>query len=411
MREVAKPVPVQHPRQENDGVQDKWISAVLQGWSTVGHAALSARGLALVVGSPASAIYHHFVDLEHLYEAALDRALGAARQWCAERLDQLDDAPGGHDALAGLLATLIDDWCEGQRDLACAWRECQRLAARNPRYAAPAAQWRALWADFWRGVCDRLDLPEDATLTARFFDGESFLHMLRWRRSTDRAALDETCRGWVCWLRGTLVPAAPWREAAHDAASQRGVAPKTRDTTGDRIATVAAVALARDGAAGVTHRAVAAEAGLTLGVVSHRFKTRAALLEAAFDTAYRLAVPLSDSEFGTFRTDRDAMLARFGSIAGLDAFRLVVVEVMMATMRDPALAPFAAQLRYLRGRTSGRFLRTLWDADRPVNILDAAILSSFTIGQGNHFAGLPEAERQERSAAERAMLLTRLQAG
>ena len=383
----------------------KWITAVLNAWENAGHAGLSARSLAQTTGLPASSIYHHFGDLEQLYGMAQDHARTLAQRWCDERLHQLIDAPAGHASLAPLLAALIDDWCEGQRDLAYAWRECQLLAARDPRYAPSAERWRSLWANFWRDVCDRLDIAQTATLTARLFDGESFLHMIRWRRSIDRAVLDETCRGWANWLGGTPAPAAPWREAARTRALQSGYQSQPRDPISERVETAAATMLARSGVAGVTHRAVAAEAGLTLGVVSHKFKKSADLLSAAFDIAYRLAVPISDAELETLRHDRDALRRRFGDRNGTEAFRLVAAELMLATTRDPALAPFAAQLRYLRGQTSGRALRALFGPDRPVSELDAAIFSSFAIGQGNSFAGMAEEERHARSVAETEMLL------
>lgn len=390
---------------------DRLVEAVLSAWEQGGHAAVSARGLARATGLPVSSIYHHFGDLEQLYATAHERARTRAERWCAQRLDELADSANGLASLAGLLAATIDDWCEGERVLAFAWRECQLLAARDSRHAAPAARWRSLWSEFWQAVCDRLAIGPAAELTARLFDGESFLHMLRWRRSVDRAGLEELCRGWAAWMDGTLAPPAPWRQIARDYAQRSGFRRELREETADRITAAAAMMLERGGVAGVTHRAVAGEAGLTLGVVSHKFRTSADLLSAAFEETYCRAVPTADMDPEHLRDlDHTNLLERIGKQAGTERFRLAIVELMMAAMRDPALAPFAAQLRYLRGRTSGLFLQSMLGRDRSVSALDAAIFSSFTIGQGNGLAGLPDAERDRIASAEIDALFARLQA-
>lgn len=388
------------------GSAEKWIEAVLSAWEGGGQAGVSARNLAQATGLPASSIYHHFGDLEQLYVSTHEHAQSLAGEWCSARLDQLIDVPTGSDSLAPLLATLIDDWCEGQRGLAFAWRECQLLAARDPRYIGTAQRWRSLWAGFWRHACDRLGIAEAAMLTERMFDGESYMHMLRWRRSVDRAGLEEICQAWGGWLRGRLAGPAPWREAARDCALRSAPLPELRDETAERIAGAAAAVLARVGVGGVTHRAVAAEAGLTLGVVSHKFKTSADLLGSAFEITYLQSVP-SESIAQAAGTDGDTrtMLDRMANLPSTENFRLAMAELMMAAMRDPALAPFAAQLRYLRGRTSRGVLQALVGRERPVSAIDAALFSSFSVGQGNAHAALSEVERQAAGRAELELLL------
>lgn len=394
------------------GSAEKWIKAVLSAWEVGGQAAVSARGLAQATGLPASSIYHHFGDLEQLYVSAHEHAQALAAAWCGERLDQISDAPTGSDSLAPLLATLIDDWCEGQRGLAFAWRECLLLAARDERYAGTAQRWRLLWADFWNDACARLGIPQMAMLTERVFDGESYMHLLRWRRSVDRAGLEEICRAWGEWMRGRLAGPSPWREMARECALRSAPLPELRDETAERIAAAAAAVLARMGVGGVTHRAVAAEAGLTLGVVSHKFRTSADLLGSAFEMTYLQSVP-SEAIARAAGVDGDArsMLDRMDSLPSTENFRLAMAELMMAAMRDPALAPFAAQLRYLRGRTSRGVLQALVGRDRPVSVADAALFSSFSVGQGNAHAALSPADRQAAGRAELEMLLGFLKRG
>jgi AcrR family transcriptional regulator len=389
----------------------KWIDAVLDTWEHGGHAAVSARSLSLATGMPNSSIFHHFGSLERLYLSAQEAAQAAAALWCKQRLQELADTPRDIEALPAIMAALIDDWCERERRLALAWRECQLLATRDHKFAEPAAAWRKLWEGFWQTLCDRLGSGTTAPLTALIFDGESFFHMLRWRRPFDRAALDELCRGWSAWLKGKLVPPSHWRDVARVLAAESLDQSELRDETAGQIAAAAAKVLGDNGVAGVTHRAVATAAGHTLGVVSHKFRTSADLLSAAFETVYWHGI--SSADIGHRRAspevDTAALIDRFVTWPASDGSRLARTELMMAAMRDPSLSRFAAQLRYMRGRSSGTFLHALLGGERAISPLDAAIFASFVNGQRNAHAGLGEEERRKRSVAEINALLSVLQ--
>ncbi|MFD2429191.1 hypothetical protein ACFSUK_15800 [Sphingobium scionense] len=99
-----------------------------------------------------------------------------------------------------LFAALIDQWCEEARRLAFAWRECQLIAARELRYVPVCDHWAAMWRAFWEEICTRCGHPGRGAHTAYLFDGEASLHLMRWRRPVDRAALEEVCAGWNDWL-------------------------------------------------------------------------------------------------------------------------------------------------------------------------------------------------------------------
>ena len=387
---------------------DAWINAVLSAWEDGGHAAISARALAQVTGLPNSSIFNYFGSLERLYVSAQEAAMASASAWCDRRREELADTPSGPESLPAIMAALIDDWCERERRTALAWRECQLLAARKPGFVKAAADWRAIWDGFWQELCNRLGIPGAGLLTARIFDGESFFHLLRWRRPVDRAALDELCGGWSAWLNGEPAPLAPWREIARAHAAEGNVRVEPRDNTAIRIADAAAALLGRDGIAGITHRAVAAEAGLTLGVVSHKMRTSADLLNSAFESIYWRGVISTEKreDMMVLDQDRAALVAGFVKWPGSDEYRLARAELMVAAMRDPALAAFAARLRYLRGGASGRLLQALLGNKRRVSALDASVFASFVNGQRNAHAGMEEEERQACSAREIAALLS-----
>lgn len=379
---------------------ERLVAAVLLAWEQQGIAGTSARALAQSAGLPVSAIYYHFGDLDHLYDAANRAALARAEQWCAQQIDALVPAAAlPADALPSLLAALIDDWAFGHRQLAFAWRECQLMATRNPAHASARASWKDMWRRFWAHICGLCGRSDAAELTGAFFDGESFLHLLQWRRTLDRACLDETCRGWSQWLSGSLAPEGPWRRTARAEALRTSLGPQQLSGVAQQIARAAAEIVAQEGVARLTHRAVAARAGITLGVVSYNFRTSADLLNAAFEAIYQwLVPPTTDDRPSILDQDADSLRASLRSSPPEQrAWMLALEELMLAVARDPERRTFAAQLRYLRGRTSGRVLSVLL-GDRPVSPLDAALFSSFSLGierpvsepSGPSEAGMPD---------------------
>ena len=132
----------------------------------------------------------------------------------------------------------------------------------------------------------RFGLAGEAETIHFFFDGESFLHLMRWNRPADRAALDEMAAGWVQWLTGRAWHAGPWRTALQACAQRSVPADEELGAAASRIAAAAARLLIDGGAAAVTHRAVAAAADMTLGTVSHNCRRTDDLLrlvQAAID--------------------------------------------------------------------------------------------------------------------------------
>jgi DNA-binding transcriptional regulator YbjK len=373
----------QDPDSTTEPSPQRLVSATLSAWAAEGAAGMSARTLATSAGLPVSSIYYHFGDLEHLLETAQHEALRMAACWCDTQLDAIRGQAGGPTALGPLLAAIVDDWCEQQRVLAFAERECQLAALRDPRHVATAARWDALWQSFWGAVCDRLGIADIALGTAWVFAGASALHLLRWRRPLDRAALAELCDGWARWMDGRLADRSPWFDLARRDAAALIAPPAPDDPVAAAVATAAAATVAQRGVAALTHRAVAAEAGVTLGVVSYKFRTSADLLHAAFEAIYRRMSPQSADELAAVPDlGRDATLARLGSgSVPTGADMLASDELLVASARNPAFQTFAAQLRYLRGRSSGHYFQALLGRDRPIAPIDGAIFSAFMAGR------------------------------
>lgn len=366
---------------------NRLIEAIISLWEDGGGEAVSARQISIAAAVPVSSIYHHFGSLERLFSVAQEEAQGRARLWCEDRIAQLDGLSINAEAFPAFFATLIDDWVTGQGPLAFTWREGQLLRTESAAAAQVRAGWSALWADFWRRACTHFGMAHQARLVEIFFDNEAFTHMIEWRRAVDRAGLGEYARGVGAWLTGHPMPSAPWRDFARLEALSTALDAPEHDGTTTQIAEAAAALIEEAGPSAVTHRAVAERAGLTLGVVSHKRRTKAELLQAGFEAVYIGAIGRLHARTASITPAdpeaaldglTDFMVASLGG-RGIDALYLAVA-------RDPALRPFGLQLRYLRGTTS-RHLLMMLRPDRPdPGHLEAALMSGFLSAIGRRHA-------------------------
>ncbi len=354
------------------------IQAVLSGWNHQGTGELSARTIAASAGISPSAIYYYFDDVEHLYEAASHEAMAQARLWCDAQMAQfgalhIDGARPG-DVVAAMMATLIDELCSQDRTIALAWREAHILAARSPEFSTLWAGWDQLWRNFWLGICRRLGIEADADFCHNFFDGEVCLHLMRWNRTGDRASLDEITRGFGAFLDGAPLPPAPWRAMLKQQAIQSIFVADRNDAFSRNIAQAATELLALGGIGAITHRAVAARAGLTLGTVSHHFKRADDLLRLAYHETYHILTGLSPNpaEPGTFTpmANNTPTLRR----------TLAIDELVLAVARGRADSSLALALRYLRGRTSQFAIAETTSLNGQPLALAAGIASSIMMG-------------------------------
>lgn len=354
------------------------IDAVIETWARGGNDAVSARQLSVSASVPVSSIYHHFGSLEQLLVLSQEESQRCARAWCAERLAQLDGLPLDSRAFPSFFAGTVDDWVQHQRRAAFAWREGQLLRTESDAGAQVRAGWRMLWQDFWQQACAHFDMHHGWMVADRMFENETFLHMLDWRRAVDRAGLDEFAQGVGAWLTGAAMPASPWRDFARDLALAQAPESPGHDGTTARIAAAAAALIEEAGPSGVTHRAVADRADLTLGVVSHKLRTKSELLQAGFESIYMEAVTRLRA-----RTESAAAADAVAALDGIADFLTAslggrgVDALHLAVVRDAALRPFGLQLRYLRGATSRSLLAMLRpDLPEPGH-LDAALMSAF----------------------------------
>ncbi|MEQ6333666.1 TetR/AcrR family transcriptional regulator [Sphingobium sp. MK2] len=386
---------------------NRLIDAVLEQWEVYGYEGVSARQLSTIASVPPSSIYHHFGSLEQLLVLAQEHAQALTRHWCNDRIEQLAGMPCDPRAFPAFFAACVDDWVYRERRLAFAWREGQLLRASSPSGRALQQQWEKLWSDFWHAATARFGLERGAGVAYRLFENESSLHMIDWRRSVDRAGLDEFAQGVGAWLIGKPVPPSPWRDFARAAALEALPTEPDHDSTTASIVTAASALIEEAGAVGLTHRAVADRAGLTLGTVSHKVRTKAELVQIGYGGLYIKSVsrlraqtsilPSGDATVGGIAS----FLAENTGSRGIDALHLAVA-------RDPALRQFGLQLRYLRGSTSRSLLQRLLPNRPAPGHLEPALLSSFLSSLTRRYAGWMAEEARAPIQAELEELLTML---
>jgi AcrR family transcriptional regulator len=281
--------------QENDFIptNSRLIDALLDIWAIAPADEVSVRHLVTKAGAAQASIHYHFGNIERLYLSASQTALAEARTWMDAQLAQL--APLGRAPLApalqaSLVATAIAEWTVGRRRLAMAWRH------------APNVDWLAEWDGFWRRFAALLGLETHAAAITCFAAGEAARHLLTWHPPLDRALLEEVVAAFILWLHeGRLAPDLV-RPTYQSLARRDYGAPATHlDQAAVTIAGAASALLAERGHQGVTFRAVAARAGVTLGKVIHVFKTKSALLHVALHNLY---------EREALGGDADRLLAR-----------------------------------------------------------------------------------------------------
>jgi AcrR family transcriptional regulator len=254
------------------------IDALLDMWADAPADAVSVRALVHRAGAAQAAIHYHFGDMERLYAEASTLALGLARDWMETRLGQISVLAGVQlptTLQASLLAGTIADWTTQQRRLAMA-----------SRYA-PSEAWQAASDDFWTRFAGLLGLGEHAGAIACFGAGEAARHLLVWNPALDRALLEETAASLLRWLNHRQFALDAIRPIHQELARRGYDRPATSDDAlAARIEQAAADLLAEKGHSGVTFRAVAAHAGVTLGKVIHLCGTKSELLRRALHRLY-----------------------------------------------------------------------------------------------------------------------------
>ncbi|NQE61323.1 hypothetical protein E1H18_1579 [Caulobacter sp. RHG1] len=385
------------------------VDAFLLQMADAGVDGASSRTVAARIGASASAINYYFSSIEQLYGVAQNHAMSEADCWLNDRLVEIEaGAPWPAHAFPAFAAHVLDSWCADRR--AEAHAEACDFAGLAWRPSETTSRWLRLWGDFWTAALPRFGLDTSlAAIAAPILQSERFGHLARWRSPHDRAGLEEVCLRLTARLSGDaelLARPTPWRLAA-ERVSQETTVFRPLSEAAERIADAVVAAVDEGGEGALTHRSAATKAGLSLGAVTHHFPTRSALMAAGYAHLYQtnfetavgvLTTPDPDAPTRGLLPHDDIgqhMLSflNVGRAAprgrGFEAF-------FFAATRDPALADFAARVRYSRGFNTFRHLGPLAPQ---LTRLDTLLISHWISGTARAASVLPD----QAAALEEAM--------
>lgn len=355
-----------------------------------GVRSVTARTLADATGQSPSAVNYHFDGREGLLAATFEEAAGDISAWRSGWLATLSAAPPS-GAFAGWFLALTLERI-GSRTAFLVLRELRHQSARSPVYR-PLARQEAEAADrFWSTALAHFGLPAGAAgACADYTEAILGIHGGPPDHPDQTAWLVETTQRFCARIAGERGQAPGWdgwrqfarARGAPEAASGLATAP----ASAVRIAGAAAAVLGRDGMEGLTHRAVAAEIGLSLAAVSGHFPSRASLVRAAFDhliASIQLVrggvAPEPARRRPLIDVAAETAEALFDEDGAASAGLLALDELLTAAIREPDLRREAEDLRASRGENSAKLLHGIDHAADPVDGLDAHILSIATTG-------------------------------
>lgn len=337
--------------QEGDAAHEALLDAGLALLAAGGSRAASVRAVAERAGLSPTLVSYRFGSRAGFLDALMQREVRrdhAAWQARRAQLSGMTLAPG---SLAGLLhAVLREDFVAARERAALRWLSHLDAARRGEGASAGPA-----WADgptaFWAEALARCGLDPafaDGVTAFSLSFGQGYLvcgsglGFEAWAR--------DACDRFADRLIGRAPVRAgdsPWRLAA-EALPTPAAGP---EATGARAIIEAAVdIILTDGAGALTHRAIAAHAGISLSATTHHFRNRRDILACAFEEIYRRAVRQTRAVEGlAARVSGAELLARLEGVIGPDdPARLPegagLQEVMCEAARHPETAALARSM-------------------------------------------------------------------
>lgn len=325
-----------------------YLRAALPLVAAEGLKGLSLRPLAEQLGTTAPALIRRFGSKDEMIAALVEVAVAEDAAfldgWLA-RIRALDVRDGA--LMAEVAEAVLADLAGPEAGRTRFYCELLQAAASRPEIAEAVAAWSARRLAFWRAATDHLPTPELAEILHGFSVGDAAYSLVlepvaayRWLR---RLNLRRLCCG--------LIPAdgsqdlrayKTFRAALDDLYGDEPVTPPMSDLQAKAAGHISALIIA-EGADAVTHRAIAARAGLANSTLAYHFPRQEDLLRAGLDDM------VSKVRRATGATASDAP----------PDFNLTAVQSSRATLalalaagRMPSLKPVAADLRRQRGESS-----------------------------------------------------------
>lgn len=362
-----------------DGARQRLIAAAAGLVAEHGIAGASARAIAASAGTAASAINYNFGNIERLLLTVLEQGVEETRAWQDARFREITALPRTPDGAAMALLHVLQAWAGHGRRLALTYQE----AVTADPGQGPAAAWTRLWRDFWQDVAERLGLTRtDGRVIHAFFEHEALYNLSAWSPALETLALTEMVERFATvWLGA---PDRPVRGVMTLAERTAGTRPYgSVPTAAMRIAKAAAEVVEDKGLAGLTHRAVAARAGVTTGSVTHHFRSIEDLVAGAIRGQVQT---MTDEAVG--QADAPPPTDDILTVEGLvEALRLHVTaeapspavirrrRLFLAAIRREELAAAGAVIRFSYGGTLRDSLGRVFGLSGEDLVLHASVLA------------------------------------
>lgn len=369
---------------------DTLLAAACDIVAAEGLPGLTLRPLAQRLDVSVTVLTNHYGNRNDVI-AAICRAAGEREALAMEDWNRLLDATGGLAAplAASLAEAFLDEQASAQRALSVLYFELLHACAWEEPLRAALGEWTARRRAFWDGFGRRAGIPAPLVDTGWWYgyaiaegfhglalDGDPFYRLLRrlclQRLFAGGAATEPDAADAILFAQLGQRP-----RHAHDqpaASARAGSAPAWVAAA----ARACGIRLAMQGVGALTHRAVAADAGVAHTTLSYRFPTQHDLVVAGLEsiTAHVLAAVEADSldDVERRRTGGDG--------ARLDLAR-ANLAVALAARRMPELVPRLASMRGGRGGNLVKVLRKYLPGAAGIDALCAQVMSLGLTGLTN----------------------------
>lgn len=240
---------------------------------------------------------------------------------------------------------------------------------RMPELLEVAHAWRTQDLTFCEAVLKQFGLPGDnAGLLLEAMHALVELFPISGGAMTRAAWAQQAVRHFCARLTGEAPPHTPWRpliEAAAEEAASVDPEDRSRAPQAEQILEAAVTLLARVGAVGLSHRALAEEAGVPLAATTYYFASLEEILEGAFKRVYEdlsreaQEVSLGENSISLADLATQTALITLTPEGELVESMAVIDELLAAAFRDPELEPLALHLLSSRGQTTALILPAL----------------------------------------------------
>lgn len=344
------------------------------------------REIAAAAGVSPSLVGYRFGSMDGLRQTVLARAHDQEASRWRERMRVFLCGAVSRDDLAGLLNELLlsESWPD-DRLAALRWLRMLRRVRSEGDVHGIFPESEGL---FWAELSERLALPMGADRTlAAFFHGLAFGQLIGAREMGFQAWSSTLVERFTRRLLGHPIPGgaadSAWRQIAADHTDGMADQNRIQHPTRQAILDAAVRILVEDGTSGLTHRRLAAAAGVSVSSVIHFFETRRTILREAysllnarvrdralvlFDDPQSSPGALTASELARRLTPVDQIAGRANQLelAGL-------LNAMFEASRDSETRQIGLSLFARSGETSRRLLRRLRGFEEGGSWLDAQI--------------------------------------